>query len=210
VSNLLSSLFGPEVQVATSPLIYTEADLLPEERPLCERAIDKRKREVATGRVLARQVLTALGYPPQPILRSPDRAPIWPPGSIGTIAHEATLCIVAAARTTEVATLGVDVEANTPLQDNLHSMILVPPEARWLETQPPADRGQLAKLIFSAKETAYKTQYPQTKKMLEFTDVELKIDRTRRTFETSILPGHEGFYIINETHIITGLKIPAK
>lgn len=204
----LAALFGDGVRVATSPLIYGIDDLLEEERVLCARAVLKRQREVAAGRVLAHRVLSSFGVERAPLLNTPDRAPIWPSGFTGSISHANDLCAVAVAPSSAVRALGLDVEMRTPLEHDLFKMVLVDAEARWLAQQPASERGELAKLIFSAKECAYKAQYPLTKKMLEFSEVSLAIDLHDRSFEASVLPGVRGFFVLEERHLITGMRVP--
>jgi 4'-phosphopantetheinyl transferase EntD len=47
-------------------------------------------------------------------------------------------------------------------------MICTARDRAWLEAQGARDRGALAKLIFSAKECAYKCQYGLTRTLLDF------------------------------------------
>lgn len=201
----LRALFGPAIRVVSSPLIYTEADLLPEERALCARAVEKRKREVAAGRVLARRALAELGIAEAPLMRNADRSPQWPAGVVGSISHSNLSCVVAVARAEAIELIGVDVEERTPLDPALYPMVLVPNEARWLAAQPAPERGELAKLIFSAKECVYKAQYIRTKKMLDFKDVEMELDRATQTFEASVLPGVRGFWIADRAELVSGI-----
>lgn len=199
---------GPEVLIETSPLSFGEADLLPAERALCAKAVEKRKKEVAAGRVLARRLLKKLGQPERPLLNGPDRVPLWPASITGSIAHSRSLCIVAATKSPNIRALGVDTEEETPLPNELFALILVDEETRWLAAQPASERGILAKLIFSAKECAYKAQYPLTKKILEFSEVTISIDRAKKTFTASVLPNLSGVFELEGRHIVTGLKVP--
>lgn len=207
MNDRLKELFGPAIRVHTSPLIFGENDLLPEERVLCARAVEKRKREVAAGRVLARRALAELGIPEAPLMRNADRSPMWPAGVVGSISHSTSLCVVAVGLARDVELIGVDVEEKTPLDPALFNMVMVPNEARWLAGQPVYEQGELAKLIFSAKECVYKAQYTRTKKMLDFKDVELAIDRAAQTFEASVLPGISGFWVADDAHLVSGIFV---
>jgi 4'-phosphopantetheinyl transferase EntD len=70
--------------------------------------------------------------------------------------------VAVAARAQHVRSLGLDVEPDAPLDPELWDEVCAPAEAAWLAAQAPARRGRLAKLVFSAKECAYKCQYPLT------------------------------------------------
>ena len=153
--------------------------VLPEvERLAITRAVDKRRREFIAGRTLARRCLQRLGTAAVAIPVSDDRAPEWPPGVVGSITHTNTWCAVAVARADRVRGIGIDVELDEDLKEDLWPRVCTAAEQRYLAGRPAADRGFLAKLIFSAKEAAYKAQYPLTRKFLDFTamSIELVVD----------------------------------
>ena len=79
----LSQLFDHEAVITLAAPIAADAvaELTAAERALVERSIDKRKREFATGRKLARAALAELDHRGVEILNGPDRAPIWPSGN---------------------------------------------------------------------------------------------------------------------------------
>ena len=79
-STLLRGLFDDEILVASSPLVFCEDDLTPGERELVAKAVDSRRREFSTGRVLARDLLRELGSETAELLRDSDRVPVWPEG----------------------------------------------------------------------------------------------------------------------------------
>jgi 4'-phosphopantetheinyl transferase EntD len=81
------------------------------------------------------------------------------------------------------AGVGVDVEEATALDPLLVAEICTRSEQRWLGQQPPSERGLMAKLIFSAKEAAYKAQYPISRVVFGFDVLEITIDRDRTRFE---------------------------
>ena len=62
-----------------------DAKIFPEESVLVGHAVEKRRREFATGRTLARRALTALGVQPQPIGLRPTREPCGRPASLGAL-----------------------------------------------------------------------------------------------------------------------------
>ena len=72
--------------------------MLPEEQALVARAVDRRRREFATGRWLSREGLRHFGLPERPIMMGRLRNPLWPESVIGTISHDGDLCAVALRR----------------------------------------------------------------------------------------------------------------
>lgn len=212
----LEVLFGPGVHVACSPLTAGLKDLLPEERQHVERSVISRTREFATGRVLARQLLRRLGLDDAPLLAGRDRCPHWPEGTTGSISHTDDVCVVAVTLTDEARAIGIDVEPFEPLDLEVWDEVFVESESSWLEAQPSSQRGFLARTLFSAKESAYKCQYPLTRRVLEFSDVEVSLSVKRETFRARCihaLPGGlalellDGKLAISADRIVTGMVL---
>lgn len=179
----IGDLFGAEVWTASCAVSDDESDLHPDERVLVARAVDKRRREFAAGRRCARALLAQLGHPGEPLLRNDDRTPRWPDGIVGSISHSAELCVVAIATRATHASLGVDVEPDAALEAPIWKKICTPGELESLVgAAPAAERGRVARLVFSAKEATYKSVYPLMGKVFGFQDVELSIDFAQRRF----------------------------
>lgn len=181
LEDALVGLFPPGVRVAAAPLDTQPAFAHAEEAALVAGAVDKRQREVATGRRLAHALLEQLGVAEAPLLRGADRAPLWPTGVTGTITHSRELCVVAVADAREQRALGVDHEPATPLQPKLWRVVLRPDEKTWIESLPENQRGLTAKLVFSAKECLYKTIAAQLGEIIGFLEVELRLELEERT-----------------------------
>lgn len=162
--------------------------LLPEEIACTHKMNGKRLAEFTAGRLLARELLSAMGRPAQPLLNDEDRAPIWPPGVVGSITHTLGFCGVAVSRAAAIRALGLDVEQATDLKTGLFDRICTQAERTWLEGRPEPERGLLAKLLFSAKECAYKCQYPLTRRFLGFKDVQVDLDLEQQVF-MAFIPG---------------------
>jgi 4'-phosphopantetheinyl transferase EntD len=143
-------------------------------------AVPKRLREFSAGRVAARQAMAELGAPPLAVPMGSDRAPIWPAPLVGTITHCDAACLAAVAWTGEVRMLALDIEEDTPLTDDLLDTVCTSAERRWLDTQP--DPGQAAKAIFSAKECAYKAQYPLSQTLFDFQTLEVELGDDHKQF----------------------------
>lgn len=168
-------LFDDDVLVAEAdPADYAPIGHAEEEAQIA-RAIEKRQREFRAGRGLARDLLGRLGALPAPLLNGSDRAPLFPDGIAGTITHTAGFCAVAVAPLTRYLGLGLDVEQAEPLKPELLRMILAEDERPAYD---PADATHLAraKLVFSAKEAAYKAQYARTRTYLGFSAMRIEVD----------------------------------
>lgn len=172
---MIESLFPPGVEVVALTELPDGAGLLPEEEPFVARAVEKRRRDFALGRACARAALLRLGVPAGPIPVGDERAPVWPPGVIGSISHCAGLAVAAVARRSEFAGLGIDVEPAAPVEEKLFSQIATERERRWLETLGPG-QGEAARRLFSAKESVYKCLHPIVGVFLGFHDCEVEMD----------------------------------
>jgi len=179
----IDDLFPPEVRTASSAPVDCEDELFPEERALVARAAASRRREFATARVCARRLLAQLGAPERPLLRAEDRSPLWPSGFTGSISHCHDLCVVAVARCESLCALGVDVEPAGALEPELWTSLCTPRELAWIHDQQVAVRGRQVRLLFSAKESAYKTVARAAGADLGFHDfeVDLELDAGRFT-----------------------------
>lgn len=150
------------------PLAPGEADAMARARPA-------RRREFAAGRAAARAALAELGLAPVTIPVGPDRAPVWPAGITGSIAHGADACIAVAARRRACTALGVDLEGEKALDDDLWPAVLTDGERAALRHWPARARSRVATLFFAAKEAAFKAQSPLTGALPEFDDATVEI-----------------------------------
>ncbi|PTE23570.1 phosphopantetheinyl transferase [Cereibacter changlensis JA139] len=147
------------------------------------RGIARRQREFSAGRAAVRLCMAELGLAPQAVPAAPDRSPLWPPGLSGSITHSATACLAALTRAPQL--LGLDIEPDAPLPPEMHSLVLRPEER---DCPDPL-------LAFSAKEAAYKAQYPVTRTLFGFEVMQIRIDppdRFTAIFRDSIDPFAEG------------------
>lgn len=148
---------------------------------LSPNAVEKRQREFAAGRAAAHQAMQALGHPPCAIPVAENRAPIWPAHLVGSITHTRSCAMAVVAPKGGVLGLGIDVEEDKPLADDLWPAICSAQEQDWLRQQD--NPGQLAKLVFSAKEAAYKCQFTLSERYYGFDGMELTIDLEERRFQ---------------------------
>lgn len=169
----LRERLGPQVGVACTGVDGDSGSLYPEERTHVARAIPRRQREYAAGRQAARQAMAAIGWPAAAVPSAPDRSPIWPSGLVGSIAHTRSACVALVARSSDVAAIGIDLEDDHPLAAELWPTICTPAEQTFIHAQPRERRGMLATRLFAAKESVYKCQFPLTRRMLDFQDVDV-------------------------------------
>jgi 4'-phosphopantetheinyl transferase EntD len=180
--------------VATAEVFGDDPDaaLFPEEYAVIARAVESRRKEFATARSCARVALGRLGYPPAPVLPGLRGSPQWPEGAVGSITHCTGYRAVAVALARDIAALGVDAEHNEPLPDHGMLDVIARREERirlaHLATTTPGvcwDR-----LLFSAKESVYKTWFPLARCWLGFESADVVIDPLGQTFTAHLLvPG---------------------
>jgi len=117
-----------------------------------------------------------------------DRMPVWPEGITGSITHTDDHCAAVLARHSGgIASLGIDLEPDEDLPADILEMVCRPEELVWLQEQRADRRGLLAKVIFSAKECAYKAQYPLSGTMLEFHDFRIQLHADEERFEAEFM-----------------------
>lgn len=191
-------------------------ELLPGEERAVARAVESRRREFSAGRACARKAMAALGAQAAPILQGEDRAPIWPEGLVGSITHTESWCAAAVARTEDgIGAIGLDVEPAEPLDPALLRIICVAEERALLDARPE-ERGVLGRLIFSAKESAYKCQYPRSRTLLGFHAMHIELDepakRFKAVFRKDVAPfargdALEGRYLLEQGFLMTAVTL---
>ncbi|MFB7587000.1 4'-phosphopantetheinyl transferase [Streptomyces sp. NPDC056169] len=143
--------------------------LFPEETALVAKSVEKRQQEFATVRLCARLALGRFGVPAAPLTPGPRGEPRWPTGIAGSMTHCEGYRAAAVARTTDVVSIGIDAEPAGPLPDGVLAVVSLPEERRHLAALDARAPGvSWEKLLFSAKESVFKTWYPLTGRELDF------------------------------------------
>ncbi|MFF1694981.1 4'-phosphopantetheinyl transferase [Streptomyces sp. NPDC058257] len=194
--------------------------LFPEEADVVARAVDKRRREFATVRRCARAALAELGVPPVPILPGPKGAPRWPDGIVGSMTHCAGYRAAVVARDSAVLSVGVDAEPAAPIAEpGVLDLVADKAERTALaelgirHPDVPWDR-----LLFSAKESVYKTWFPLTGRWLGFEEARMDL-RPDGTFAATLLvpgpkvagrelTGFRGNWLIRDGIAVTAIVLP--
>jgi 4'-phosphopantetheinyl transferase EntD len=150
-----------------------DGPLHPEEESAVARAAPARRREFSAGRWCARAALTGVALTDFPVLRGPNREPVWPPGIVGSITHCPGYCAAAVSRADQLSGIGIDAEVNRVRDHWTAAAVCTTGELASF----PALRGIDAWLIaFSAKEAVFKLWFPLTGRMLWHHDVTITLD----------------------------------
>jgi 4'-phosphopantetheinyl transferase EntD len=180
-TSALDVLFPATVKTVFSPRVSATARLLPAERQATSRFAAVRLEEFRHGRDCAHRALRRLGCGLAEIPVGAHREPLWPGGVTGSISHAGAAAAAAVAWQHDALSLGVDIEPDAPLDEDLAARICRPEE---IEREHGARGGSanFARLLFSTKEAAYKALWPVTREFLEFHDLEVRIDHERARF----------------------------
>ncbi len=148
-----------------------ESLLYPAEALCVARAVPKRVREFAAGRLCARLAMAAFGVHDFTLRAALDRQPLWPQALVGSISHTTGLCVAAVGDRQRFSGLGLDCEVVEHVTRDLWRSILTPDEAAWVDALRQGEQAAGAALVFAAKEAFYKCQYPLTSEWLDFQDL---------------------------------------
>jgi 4'-phosphopantetheinyl transferase EntD len=178
MQTLLSDLFDAAVALEEVDLDYVVPDvalLFSAERVAIQNALPARRREFIAGRVLARRAMRRLGHAMMAVPIGIDRAPIWPNDLTGSISHTPTWCAVAVAQKSLCKSIGIDIEEQAFFPPELWSTVCTVEEIKWLGLLPEERREFAAKLIFSAKESAYKACFQIVRTVPDFRNISIDL-----------------------------------
>ena len=213
---MIQKILPPEVVSRSAVEDDPLRRLLPEEAEQIRNAVESRRREFTTTRSLAREALKELGIVAGPILQLPTRAPLWPDGVVGSITHCEGYRAVAVAKTAEVFSVGIDAEPHRPLPAEVRGHVMVDRERAWIATAPAGIHWD--RVLFSAKESVYKTCFPVTGMWLGFEDVVITFDDSDKSFK-ALLPTTfvfatkpelrelQGRFLVEDDLILTAITI---
>jgi 4'-phosphopantetheinyl transferase EntD len=153
-----------------------ETALLPEEAPSFAGSVDAVRRASGAARLVARGLLSRLGYSECPITRGRSGSPTWPAGIRGSLAHDSDYAVAAICRSRDFKALGIDVEPAELLPSELVDLVATPRERAHL-----AADGFGGRMLFVAKEAVYKAVYPLDQVFLDHHDVEIDFAKRKAT-----------------------------
>jgi enterobactin synthetase component D len=180
-------------------------------------AAEVRVREHLAGRLCAEAALRDAGAPHGAVGVDADRAPIWPPGFVGSITHTRAYACAAVAHTSELAGLGIDSEPllSADVLRDVAPLSFVASEETWLQG---ADRLVRATIVFSAKESLYKCLRPRVGVFFDLPDACVEAIDPDGRFRIRLLrhlPGYprgfclDGRYAIARGLVHTAIALPA-
>jgi 4'-phosphopantetheinyl transferase EntD len=185
--------------------------LYPQEDELLRNCSVKRRTEFAAARACARRAAAALGLRIGPLMPGPSGAPQWPEGVTGSLTHCKGYRAAAVARREDFRTIGLDAEPHVPLPHGVSGLVASPAECEALNALSAADpHTAWDKLLFSAKETVYKTWFPLTGQWLRFRDATVSLERDGH-FRATVLGEHLmlGRWVHTGSHLVTLIAVPA-
>ena len=156
-----------------------EAHLLPEEARSIPARQPAMRRASGAARWVAHRLLANIGISDVAIPRAPSGAPVWPEGTIGSLAHDDDMAVAAVAPVGDIVSLGIDVEPAQPLPDDIFAIV-----ATGADRIGAADRRLAGRLLFAAKEAVYKAAYPLDREVLGYEDIAVDLDSGRATTKT--------------------------
>ncbi|MFJ4964720.1 4'-phosphopantetheinyl transferase Npt [Streptomyces sp. ADI96-02] len=206
---------------STRAVSVPDHTLFPEEEALIARSVAKRRNDFATVRACARRAMAGLGLEPVAVLHGTRGMPLWPEGFVGSLTHCEGYRAAALAHGTDVLSLGIDAEPHAPLPSGVHELVTLPSERERLAGwEPDGVHGIHGdRLLFSAKESVFKTWYPVTRIELDFHEADLTFHRpepgasegtfTARLLRTDpALPSTlEGRWLVEEGIVATAVLV---
>ncbi len=218
---MIEAILPAGVAVAEARDDEGESDLFPAEEALVARAVEKRRREFATGRACAHRALEGLGIAAVAVPAGERGEPVWPPGVVASIAHCRGYRGCAAARAGDLTTIGIDAEPHAALPEGLIGDVARPEErGRLAELAATEPAVHWDRLLFSAKESVYKAWYPLARRWLGFEDAVLTIDsggsfRARLLVEGPVvdgaeLKGFDGRWLVAEGLLLTAIAVSSQ
>lgn len=185
--------------------------LLPEERAFAAKLVALRRRSWVGGRVAIRQALTLAGFDAPPVLADARGAPLLPAGIVGSVSHKEALAVALVAR--GPARIGVDVEVDGGLRQDISSHVLTEAEETELAPLLGAVRAREVVLRFSAKEAIYKALDPFVRRYVGFKEVAVRPLPDGHGAVHAHLPATEGPFAIEvrwlrwEKYVLTTARV---
>ncbi|QIV88080.1 4'-phosphopantetheinyl transferase family protein [Glutamicibacter mishrai] len=193
---IFSKLLPGSVRVAETRTELDDGPRFWQEDQYVADAVETRQQEFRTVRICARQALAEFGHGDHILVPDEHRAPEWPPNIVGSMTHAPGLRAAAVASTGEFRGIGIDAEPHQALPAEVVDVILLPVERRLAARLQAEDPGiAWDKLMFSAKESVFKTWYPLARRWLDFLECEITVGHEPGAFTARILqasPVHSG------------------
>jgi enterobactin synthetase component D len=143
--------------------------------PQLARAVPTRRLEFLAGRLCAQRALQLAGFTgTADVAIDEQRAPVWPTGYVGSIAHGSGTAWAVVASRLQYRALGIDLEKVVTAATALElSASVLRPEERVLARTAGLGYEQFLSLIFSAKESLFKCLNPIARVRFDFQAAEV-------------------------------------
>jgi len=173
LDDALAAILPPGVHAACRAIRGGEqALLLPEEAASLTSQKDRMRDASGAARHAARGLMVQAGLDVAPVRKTASGAPVWPPGVVGSMAHDDEFAVAAVASAGAFGGLGLDIEPAEPLPEDVAAIVRMPGDILDGVEEKLASR-----LLFAAKEAVYKAIFPRDELILGFEDA--VIDFTR-------------------------------
>ncbi|ALM92276.1 4'-phosphopantetheinyl transferase superfamily protein [Alteromonas stellipolaris] len=185
-------------------------------------AVYKRQAEFLAGRYAAQQALKHINVPDKQVGRSIERAPVWPPGTIGSISHSDSIAICISSIRQKHIALGVDIEPIMSLgvANDVHRLVMSNNERKYFNTLA-MNESEAVTFVYSAKESLFKAIFQFIPQYLDFSASEIVHVDERNAHFNIVIPYllgkntptdgvFHGSYTKYNNHYITLIKIKAK
>lgn len=178
------------------------------DRDLAERWHPDRRQSFAAGRACARRALSYWTWRPPRVGRDARGAPLVPLPYKLSISHNRQFAVACATVDQGVRGLGVDVEEGGRVSSDMTSFIVTGEELDDVR-QGRVAADDWATVIFSAKESVYKSVYPLVGRVFDFKDVTLRFEgdgfgvrlSSRLDLERGVIV--EGRFLVSDNCIVT-------
>lgn len=178
-----------------------------------------RRRASAAGRVCARRALAGLGAPSEPVLPGPAGEPLWPSGVVGSISHCSGYRAAAVAWRGQWRAIGIDAEPDGPLRPDLVATFAHPAELDRIRLLGRRGRHQphWERLLFCAKEAAFKLVFPTVGQIVEFDELLIDFDSSSRELTATLVDAStgttcragQGQWAVRHAMVVVALAEPA-
>jgi 4'-phosphopantetheinyl transferase EntD len=174
--------------------------LLPAEYASIRTRCPANLRRSGAARAIAHEFLREMGAPDVSVPRNRHGAPIWAAGFVGSLAHDDTFALAAAAKIQDLSSIGIDIEPAIPLPDELHEIVVTPDDVLASSEGATASRT-----LFSAKEAVFKAVYPLDGEILGFEHI--AVDLARGMAST---PGRTDIRVLTQigSHVLALAYVP--
>lgn len=191
--------------------------LYPEELAWIKEASTDRAEEFSTVRACAREALSCLGIARPVLIADTVKGLDWPEGIVGSLTHTHQYRAALVARTCTYQSVGIDAERAVPLPIGIDELVLTRKERFFVKKYGKEQVGNIwGTILFSAKESVYKTWRPLVGQFLHFQQVELTVSSSANNqgyftaeIDSSELPVIQGAWRVSSDLIRTGAWMEA-